>query len=86
MSREGGLLSRAGLYNMQETISFINSVGFPIVAFLLMFWLNVKVITKNTEAISNLTNYLKGNSNEILSKKVSTCGDVCSPGGAQPQV
>lgn len=35
-------------------LTAISTVGFPIVAFLLMFWVTVKVIKDNTEAIKNL--------------------------------
>lgn len=45
---------------MDEVIKAIKEVGFPIVAFLLMFWLNVKTIGKNTGAIKELTRFLKG--------------------------
>jgi len=37
-----------------DIISLISNVGFPIAAFLLMFWFNSKLIIKNTEAINNL--------------------------------
>ena len=42
-----------------EITEIISAVGFPIAAFLLMFWQNTKVINKNTEAINNLCNSLK---------------------------
>ena len=42
-----------------ETIDLISNVGFPIAAFLLMFWQNTKVINKNTEAMNELILYLK---------------------------
>jgi len=37
-----------------EIITLISNVGFPIAAFLLMFWFNSRLIEKNTEAINNL--------------------------------
>ena len=42
-----------------EITELISNVGFPIAAFLLMFWQNTKVIKKNTEAINNLCLSLK---------------------------
>jgi hypothetical protein len=42
-----------------EIIQLINSVGFPITAFLLMFWQSTKTIKENTKAISDLSNAIK---------------------------
>lgn len=39
---------------MDLTPEFISTVGFPIAAFLLVFWSNIKVISKNTEALNEL--------------------------------
>jgi len=33
----------------------INMIGFPIVAFLLMFWFTTKIVRENTKAIIDLT-------------------------------
>jgi hypothetical protein len=44
---------------MNDLINFIQAVGFPIVSFFVMVWLNVKIISRNTEAINNLTLHLK---------------------------
>jgi len=35
-------------------VSTISTVGFPIVAYLLIFWLLTRVIKENTEAIKDL--------------------------------
>jgi hypothetical protein len=40
---------------IQIIIDAIDKIGFPIVAFLLMFWFSVKVIRDNTKAIHALT-------------------------------
>ena len=37
-----------------DYINLISNVGFPISAFLLMYWQNKTVITKNTEALNEL--------------------------------
>jgi len=37
-----------------EIVELINSVGFPIAAFLLTFWQNTRVLNKNTEALQGL--------------------------------
>lgn len=43
-----------------EVISqMITTVGFPIVAFLLMFWFSVKVVRENTAAMQELANEIK---------------------------
>lgn len=44
-----------------ELISFIGTVGFPIVAFLLMFFKMDKTINANTEAILSLKEEIKKN-------------------------
>lgn len=36
------------------TLAAISSVGFPIVAYLMIFWLLTRVIHRNTEAIKDL--------------------------------
>jgi len=43
-------------------IDAIENVGFPIIAFLLMFWLTVTVIRTNTKAIQKLTTAIEFNS------------------------
>ena len=40
-------------------VEMINAVGFPIVAFLLMFYQSNKTINKNTSAINELVLHLK---------------------------
>jgi len=42
-----------------ELISFIGTVGFPIVAFLLLFFKMDKTINGNTEAIRSLIEEIK---------------------------
>jgi len=39
---------------MDQIIHSINAVGFPIVAFLLIFWQGNTIIRANTKAINNL--------------------------------
>jgi len=43
---------------MNEIIVLLEKFGFPIVAYLLLFWLNVKVISDNTKAINKLSQYI----------------------------
>ena len=43
----------------QEIINAISSVGFPIVASAALFWMVNTTMTKLTEAINDLTSYLK---------------------------
>ena len=38
-----------------EVIEGIATVGFPIVSFLMMFWLVTKTLDQNTKAIQKLT-------------------------------
>jgi len=40
---------------MSEILEAVKTVGFPIVAFLLMFYQQTTTIKANTEAIKNLT-------------------------------
>ena len=40
-------------------MQMISTVGFPIVAFLLMFWQSTKTIKENTKAINELIVYMK---------------------------
>ena len=42
-----------------DVIQMISTVGFPIVAFLLMFWQSTKTIKENTKAITELITYMK---------------------------
>ena len=44
---------------MQEIITMINAVGFPIVAFLLMFWQSNSTINKNSKALNELLVFLR---------------------------
>jgi hypothetical protein len=44
---------------MDEFISAISSVGFPIVAFLLMYLQSTKTIKENTKAINELILLIK---------------------------
>ena len=37
-----------------DIMQAISTVGFPIVAFLLMFWQSTKTINKNTQVINEL--------------------------------
>jgi len=37
-----------------SAVTLINSVGFPIAAFLLMFWQNTTIIKANTSAMEGL--------------------------------
>ena len=46
----------------QEIINAISSVGFPIVASGALFWMVNKTMAELTEAINNLTVYLKNQS------------------------
>jgi len=39
---------------MQDLVSIVNSVGFPIAAFLLMFWQNTTIIKSNSEAMQEI--------------------------------
>ena len=43
----------------QEIINAISSVGFPIVASAALFWMVNSTMSKLTDAINDLTNYLK---------------------------
>lgn len=43
-----------------QITEFIATVGFPIVAFIMMYNLNKTVITKNTEAINGLKELILG--------------------------
>jgi len=39
---------------MEELVNVVNAVGFPIGAFLMMFWFATKTVKDNTKAINNL--------------------------------
>ena len=43
---------------MQDIVILLERFGFPVVAYLLMFWLNVRIIKDNTKAIGRLTNIM----------------------------
>lgn len=40
---------------MDEILTAISTVGFPIVAFIMMYWFAKTTLEKNTEAINKLT-------------------------------
>lgn len=40
--------------DLEAITQAVNMVGFPIVAFLLMFWFSVKIVRENTKAIQGL--------------------------------
>lgn len=44
----------------QEVINAISSVGFPIVASAALFWMVNTTMAKLSDAINDLTTYLKG--------------------------
>jgi len=44
---------------MTEITQMISAVGFPIVFCLLMFWQGNKTIKENTQAIRELTKYIR---------------------------
>jgi len=44
---------------IDNTLHAISTVGFPIVAFLLVFWQSSTIIKSNTKAIRELTILLK---------------------------
>ena len=48
----------------QEIINAISSVGFPIVASGALFWMINKTMAELTDAINNLTAYLKSERGE----------------------
>ena len=48
----------------QEIINAISSVGFPIVACGALFWMQNKTMKELTDAINNLTVYLKSERGE----------------------
>ena len=45
--------------NMQEISNAISSVGFPIIASAALFWMVNTTMSKLTDAINDLTTYLK---------------------------
>lgn len=45
--------------NGQGMIELIKNVGFPIVAFLLMFYLSITVIGENTRALTELSELIR---------------------------
>lgn len=44
---------------MQELLTAISTVGFPIVAFLLMFYQSTKTIRENTKVLAELCTTIK---------------------------
>lgn len=69
------------MLNPQDIETLINGVGFPIVAFLLMFWLNVTVVKSNTKAILSLTTMIhKSNNKQTNSiRHVEDNNTYCTP-------
>ena len=43
-----------------DIVQLISTVGFPIVAFLLMYYQNTKTLANNTQALKELTISLRG--------------------------
>ena len=50
--------------NMQEISNAISSVGFPIIACAALFWMQNTTMSKLTDAINDLTTYLKNGSDK----------------------
>ena len=44
---------------MTDVIQAISTVGFPIVAFLLIFWQSTTIIKANTAALKELTTHVR---------------------------
>ena len=57
-------LERVTEMETQEIINAISSVGFPIVASAALFWMVNTTMSKLTDAINDLTNYLKKGSDQ----------------------
>ena len=51
---------------LDEVKTFINGVGFPIVVCLILFYFNLQLVEKQTEALENMTMTISGNSQEIV--------------------
>lgn len=49
---------------MEEISNIIQQVGFPIAAFLLMWWQSNTTIKENTEAITKLCEHMHGKEGE----------------------
>jgi len=45
---------------MMDLITAVSSVGFPIVAFIMIFYMMQTTLKSNTKAIRELTNYIRG--------------------------
>ena len=46
-------------------VEAVKEVGFPIVAYLLMFWFSVKIVRENTKAIQGLAVAITGNKSQV---------------------
>ena len=54
---------------MNEIVQLISSLGFPIVAYLLMYWQNSKTIAANTQALNELKHAIENNKNKTKETK-----------------
>ena len=52
--------------SLDEVKKFINGVGFPIVVCLILFYFNLQLVEKQTEALENMTKTISVNSQEIV--------------------
>ena len=52
--------------SLDEVKKFINGVGFPIVVCLILFYFNLQLVEKQTEALENMTMAISGNSQEVM--------------------
>ena len=52
--------------SLDEVKKFINGVGFPIVVCLILFYFNLQLVEKQTEALENMTKAISGNSQEVM--------------------
>ena len=57
---------------LDELKSFINGIGFPIVACLILFYFNLQLAEKQNEVLSNMNKAILDNSEEILISRQST--------------
>lgn len=57
---------------LDEIKSFINVIGFPIVACLILFYFNLQLAEKQNEVLSNMNKSILDNSKEILISRQST--------------
>ena len=52
--------------SLDEVKTFINGVGFPIVVCLILFYFNLQLVEKQTEALENMTKAISVNSQEVM--------------------